>query len=124
MGAKMVEMGRFSYGCKGLAAFGFEREDGVRVMCGSYGVSCGGLKARLKVWRLLYGVAAVVAKRREMWTEFVFLGSLWIHIEQRIAAMMGYRGGRIEGDEEKLDDVLLELESSFVMLDGPCDAAA
>ncbi|GKA87610.1 hypothetical protein Tco_0809374 [Tanacetum coccineum] len=40
------------------------------VMCGSYGVSCGGLKARLKVWRLLYGVAAVVAKRREMWTEF------------------------------------------------------
>ncbi|GJX37171.1 retrovirus-related pol polyprotein from transposon TNT 1-94 [Tanacetum coccineum] len=47
--------------------------------------------------------------------------SLRIHIEQRIAAMMGYRGGRLEGDEEKLDDVLFELESSFVVLDGPCD---
>ncbi|GJW58748.1 hypothetical protein Tco_0105479 [Tanacetum coccineum] len=34
MGAKMVEMGRFSYGCKGLAAFGFEREDGVRGLVG------------------------------------------------------------------------------------------
>ncbi|GJY77396.1 ribonuclease H-like domain-containing protein [Tanacetum coccineum] len=32
------------------------------------------------------------------------IGSIRIHIEQRIAAMMGYRGGRIEGDEEKLDD--------------------
>ncbi|GJU80187.1 putative reverse transcriptase domain-containing protein [Tanacetum coccineum] len=31
-------------------------------------------------------------------------GSIRIHIEQRIAAMMGYRGGRLEGDEEKLDD--------------------
>ncbi|GJV71986.1 hypothetical protein Tco_1491981 [Tanacetum coccineum] len=31
-------------------------------------------------------------------------GSIRIHIEQRIAAMMGYRGGRLEGDEEKLYD--------------------
>ncbi|GKF65809.1 hypothetical protein Tco_0192326, partial [Tanacetum coccineum] len=30
----------------------------------------------------------------------------------------------IEDDEEKLDDVLFELESSFVVLDGPCDAAS
>ncbi|GKB40788.1 hypothetical protein Tco_0885730, partial [Tanacetum coccineum] len=58
--------------------------------------------------------------------------SLRIHIERRIAAMMGYRGGSggcfemkgIEGDEEKLGDVLFELESSFVVLDGPCDATA
>ncbi|GJX65568.1 hypothetical protein Tco_0299911 [Tanacetum coccineum] len=33
------------------------------------------------------------------------IGSIRIHIEQRIAAMMGYRGGRLEGDEEKLDEV-------------------
>ncbi|GJZ33339.1 DNA helicase [Tanacetum coccineum] len=30
---------------------------------------------------------------------------------------------RVYGDEEKLDDVLFELESSFVVLDGPCDAS-
>ncbi|GJR15710.1 putative ribonuclease H-like domain-containing protein [Tanacetum coccineum] len=30
----------------------------------------------------------------------------------------------LEGDEEKLDDVLFELESNFVVLDRPCDATA
>ncbi|GJV78345.1 hypothetical protein Tco_1509929 [Tanacetum coccineum] len=53
------------------------------------------------------------------------IGSLRIHIEQRIAAMMGYRGGRgLEDDEERLLDELHELETSFDVLDGPCDAAA
>ncbi|GKA16439.1 hypothetical protein Tco_0696186 [Tanacetum coccineum] len=51
-------------------------------------------------------------------------GSIRIHIEQRIAAMMGYRGGRLEGDEEKLDDVLFELESSHDELVTPYDATA
>ncbi|GJS80460.1 hypothetical protein Tco_0730341 [Tanacetum coccineum] len=42
------------------------------------------------------------------------IGSLRIHNDQRIAAMMGYRGGRgLEGDEEGLDDVLFKLETSF-----------
>ncbi|GJW59860.1 uncharacterized mitochondrial protein-like protein [Tanacetum coccineum] len=55
---------------KRIAAYKGYRGGGVvQVKCGSYGVSCGGLN-RLKVWRLLYGAAAVVAKRREMWTEF------------------------------------------------------
>ncbi|GKB22754.1 hypothetical protein Tco_0862155 [Tanacetum coccineum] len=38
------------------------------------------------------------------------IGSVRIHIEQSIAAMMDYRGGRLEGDEEKLYD---EYEGAF-----------
>ncbi|GJW52609.1 reverse transcriptase domain-containing protein [Tanacetum coccineum] len=51
-------------------------------------------------------------------------GSIRIHIEQRIAAMMDYRGGRLEGDEEKLDDVFFELESSHDELVTPYDVTA
>ncbi|GJU83096.1 hypothetical protein Tco_1285461, partial [Tanacetum coccineum] len=56
--------------------------------------------------------------------------SIIIHIEQIIAAMIGYRGGSggcfemKEGDEEKLDDVLFELESSHDELVTPYDATA
>ncbi|GKD59291.1 hypothetical protein Tco_1296800 [Tanacetum coccineum] len=45
--------------------------------------------------------------------------------KQRIAAMMGYSGGRgLEDDEEWLHDELNELESSYGVLFTPCDAAA
>ncbi|GJW93897.1 hypothetical protein Tco_0173569 [Tanacetum coccineum] len=43
-----------------------------------------------------------------------------IHIEQRIAAMMGYRGGRLEGDEEKLDD---EYEGLWRLVSTPYTAS-
>ncbi|GKD52221.1 hypothetical protein Tco_1281197, partial [Tanacetum coccineum] len=63
---------------------------------------------------------------------YYFKGSIRIHIEQIIAAMMGYRGGSggcfemkgLEGDEEKLYDVLFELESSHDELVTPYDATA
>ncbi|GJS50117.1 hypothetical protein Tco_0600238, partial [Tanacetum coccineum] len=51
--------------------------------------------------------------------------SLRIHIEQRIAAMMGNRGGRgIKDDEERLENELYKLESSYGVLVSPCDVAA
>ncbi|GJT70225.1 putative reverse transcriptase domain-containing protein, partial [Tanacetum coccineum] len=54
--------------------------------------------------------------------------SLRIHIEQRIAAMMGYRGGRhmehLEGDVGSLYDELLRLKASLDVLFVPCYAAA
>ncbi|GJW77690.1 ribonuclease H-like domain-containing protein [Tanacetum coccineum] len=55
-------------------------------------------------------------------------GSLRIHIEQRIAAMMGYRGGRhmehLEGDVGSLYYELLRLKASLDVLFVPCCAAA
>ncbi|GKA45662.1 hypothetical protein Tco_0738458, partial [Tanacetum coccineum] len=54
-----------------------------------------------------------------------FLRPLRIFLEQRIAAIKGYRGGRgLEDDEERLHDELHELESSYGVLFTPCDAAA
>ncbi|GKB20660.1 hypothetical protein Tco_0854583, partial [Tanacetum coccineum] len=58
--------------------------------------------------------------------------SLRIHIEQRIAAMMGYRGGSggcfemkgLEDDEEGLYDELHKLETSFDVLEGCLCATA
>ncbi|GJU36919.1 hypothetical protein Tco_1185273 [Tanacetum coccineum] len=58
---------------------------------------------------------------------WITLGSLRIHIEQRIAAMMGYRGGRHMtsiGDVGSLYDELLRLKASLDVLFVPCYAAA